>query len=268
MAGTYPSFQLNSQEGQQLDVTRGSSTGLSRPPRFHSADPPRTGCLGKRLRRTSSDSDVAELDFATKDSRSTSNSFVKRAVPASYTARSSHLGAHRAQAAPLVEMPHTAPRKVECDGRMVDECAVQNAIENEQPLLHVYECKWNKDRSPCRMYIEGDQSSVTDHLLRFHNFAGGEGDTACLWKGCLSRKRAAMKGTSIARHLVTHIEHKVQCTTCNVAFAREDACRRSHGNARSNCRSMEISPVRGDGVIALKVQNCEPVAKKRRLADS
>ncbi|OJA20834.1 hypothetical protein AZE42_02510 [Rhizopogon vesiculosus] len=272
-AGVYPLHQLNNQVGQQLDVTDGSSAELFRsshdvrtstqlPPRFHSVDPPRIRVLGKRLRRTFSDSQVADRDVE-------SNSLIKRAVPASYAARCSvHLDAQHAKVNPRMEISRTASRKVECDGRMVDECAVQKAIESGQPLLHVYECQWDKNHSPCWMYIEGDQSSVTDHLLRFHNFTGGEGDTACVWDGCLSKKRAAMKGTSIARHLVTHIGYKVKCTTCLVVFAREDACRRSHSNARSDCRNMQIDPVHGSGVIGLKVQDCEPVAKKRRRADS
>ncbi|KAG1879800.1 hypothetical protein F4604DRAFT_1537900, partial [Suillus subluteus] len=88
--------------------------------------------------------------------------------------------------------------------------------------LHVYECQWDKSHSPCGMHIEGDQASVTDHLARFHGFTGGEGDTACLWDGCTSKKRGAMKGTSIARHLVTHIGYKIKCTACNVDYARED----------------------------------------------
>jgi len=148
---------------------------------------------------------------------------------------------------------------------MVDECSVENAIEHGQPLLHVYECKWGKSHSPCGMYIEGDQSSVTDHLLRFHGFTGGEENTACLWDGCGSKKSKAMKGTSIARHIVTHIGYKVQCTACSTVFAREDACRRSHNNARSRCRTMQMNPVHGAGVIELEVKNRKPVTKRRRL---
>ena len=278
--GAFPLFQLDSQAGQQLDVIHGISAGSFRPsydiktstplpPRFHSADPPRARVLGKRLRRISFDSRVAERDTTTKKFRVESNSSIKRVVPAPHTVQSfTHLDAQHARVAPRMEISRTAPRRVECDGHMVDECAVQKAIENEQPSLRVYECKWNKNHSPCQMYIEGDQLSITDHLSKFHNFTGGEGDTACLWDGCVSKKCAAMKGTSIARHLVTHISYKVKCTTCNVIFSREDACRRSHANVRSDCRNMQMDPVHDAGAIALRIQNCRPVAKKRRLADS
>lgn len=271
-------FQSNSQGDQQLDVAHRSSARLlshdtrastQLPLRFSSADPPRTSCLGKRSRRTSSDSDVAELETTTNDFRPASISSIRRTIPLPHVPRSSVLPrAQHANVTPRMGIFHTAPRKVECNGHMVDECAVEKAIGSGQRLLHVYECKWSKNHSPCHMYIEGDQSSVTDHLLRFHDFTGGEENTACLWDGCRSKRRTAMKGTSVARHLVTHIGHKVKCAACIVVFAREDACRRSHINPRSDCRTMQMEPVPSDGAIALKVQDCEPVIKKRRLADS
>ncbi|KAG1742507.1 hypothetical protein EDB19DRAFT_618211 [Suillus lakei] len=277
------SSQLNAQEGQHLDIFHGAAR-LSRPsyysrpptqlpPRPYSADPPHTGGLGKRLRRTSSDSGLADRDTTiaalpqTRDSRLESG--IKRTVAAPHGAQPSvHLRPQHVKVTALVELSRlqlSVPQTVDCDGRLVDESVVRNG---GRPLLHVYECQWDKNHSPCGMHIEGDQASVTDHLARFHGFTGGEGDTACLWGGCTSKKRAAMKGTSIARHLVTHIGYKIKCTACNVDYAREDACRRSHANARSDCQRMQIAPVHGTGVIALKVQNCEPAAKKRRVADA
>lgn len=282
-AGVCQSSQLNAQEYEQLDIFRGTA-GLSRPshyikgptqlpPRPCSADPPRTGVLGKRLRRRSSDSDLANRDTTiaalpqTRDSRSESG--IKRTVEAPRSAQPPvHLRAQHVKVIALVEPSRhqqSVPQKVACDDCLVDESVVRNG---GRPLLHVYECQWDKSHSPCGMHIEGDQASVTDHLARFHSFTGGEGDTACLWGGCTSKKRAAMKGTSIARHLVTHIGYKIKCTACNVDYAREDACRRSHANARSDCQRMQIAPVHGTGVITLKVQACEPAAKKRRVADA
>ncbi|KAG1818004.1 uncharacterized protein BJ212DRAFT_119519 [Suillus subaureus] len=280
--GACHSFHLNAQECEQLGIFHGTA-GLSRPshyikgptqlpPRPYSADPPRTGVLGKRLRRRSSDSDLADRDTTITalphacDSRSESR--IKRTIAAPHGAQPPvHLRAqHVKVTAPVEPSRHqqSVPQKVDCDDCLVDESAVRIG---GRLLLHVYECQWDKNHSPCGMHIEGDQASVTDHLARFHGFTGGEGDTACLWDDCTSKKRAAMKGTSIARHLVTHIGYKIKCTSCNVDYAREDACRRSHANARSECQRMQIAPVHGTGVIALKVQTCEPAAKKRHVAD-
>lgn len=274
---------LNAQEYEQLGIFCGSA-GLSRPshyikeptqlpPRPYSADPPRTGVLGKRLRRRSSDSDLADRDTTItavpQACGSRSESSNKRTVVAPHGAQPPvHLRApHAMVTAPVESSRHqqSVPQKVDCDDCLVDESAVRIG---GRALLHVYECQWDKNHSPCGMHIEGDQASVTDHLARFHGFTGGEGDTACLWDGCTSKKRAAMKGTSIARHLITHIGYKIKCTACNVDYAREDACRRSHANARSDCQNMQIAPVHGTGVITLKVQACEPAAKRRHLADA
>lgn len=280
---TVGSSQLDAQEYEQLDIFHGTA-GLSRPlnyikgltqlpPRPYSADPPRAGVLGKRLRRRSSDSDLADRDTTitalpqARDFRSESR--IKRKVALPHGAQPPvHLRAqHVETTAPVESSRHQqlVPKKVDCDDCLVDEWAVRTG---ERPLLYVYECQWDRDHSPCGMHIEGDQASVTDHLARFHGFTGGEGDTACLWDGCTSKKRAAMKGTSIARHLVTHIGYKIKCTACNVDYAREDACRRSHANARSDCQRMQIAPVHGTGVITLKVQTCEPAAKRRHIADA
>lgn len=279
----YHSSQLNAQEFGQLDMFR-ESAGLSRPshyikgptelpPRPYSADPPRTGVLGKRLRRRSSDSDLTDRDTTITalpqacDSRSESR--INRTVVAPRGAQPPvYLRAQHVNVSAVVEPfrhRQSVPKKVDCDDHLVDESVVRIG---GQPLLYVYECQWDKDHSPCGMHIEGDQASVTDHLARFHGFTGGEGDTTCLWDGCTSKKRTAMKGTSIARHLVTHIGYKIKCTACNVDYAREDACRRSHANARSDCQRMQIAPVHGTGVIALRVSTCEPPAKKRHVADA
>lgn len=283
MVGVCHSSQLNARECEQLDIFRGTA-GLSwpshyikgptqLPPRPYSADPPRTGVLGKRLRRRSSDSDLADRDTTIAalpqvyDSRLESG--IKRTVAAPHGAQPPvHLRSQHLNITALVEPyrhQQSVPQKVNCDDCLVDESVVRNG---GRPLLHVYECQWDKSHSPCGMHIEGDQASVTDHLARFHGFTGGEGETACLWDGCTSKKRAAMKGTSVARHLVTHIGYKIKCTACNVDYAREDACRRSHANARSDCQRMQIAPVHGTGVITLKVRTCEPAAKKRHVADA
>ncbi|KAG2366684.1 hypothetical protein BDR07DRAFT_1395482 [Suillus spraguei] len=281
--GIRRSSQLNAQECEQLGICH-ETAGLSwpshyikgpsqLPPRPYSADPPRTEVLGKRLRRRSSDSDLADRDTTLAappqacDSRPEPR--IQRTMATPHGVQPPvHLRAQHVNVTAIVEPSRhqqSVPQKVDCDDCLVDESVVRIGGRS---LLYVYECQWDKDHSPCGMHIEGDQVSVTDHLARFHGFTGGEGDTACLWDGCTSKKRAAMKGTSIARHLVTHIGYKIKCTACNVDYAREDACRRSHANARSDCQRMQIAPVHGTGVITLRVQTCKPAAKKRHVADA
>lgn len=281
--GVFRSSQLNAREYEQLDIFRGT-TALSQPshyikgptqlpPRPYSADPPHTGFLGKRLRRRSSDSDLADRDTTIaalpQPRNPRAETGIKRTVAEPRGAQPPvHLRSQHINVTALVEPyrhQQSMPQKVDCDNRLVDESVLRNG---GRLLLHVYECQWDKSQSPCGMHIEGDQASVADHLARFHGFTGGEGETACLWDGCTSKKRSAMKGTSVARHLVTHIGYKIKCMACNIDYAREDACRRSHANARSECQRMQLAPVHGTGVITLRVQTCEPPAKKRHIADA
>lgn len=154
---------------------------------------------------------------------------------------------------------------VSCDNRLVDEEAIHNALQKPDKLLHVYECLWDRENAPCGMWVEGDQPSIADHLHLFHGFKGGETTTRCLWKDC---PKPNMKGTSIARHVVTHVGFRIKCDTCKHEFARGDACNRAH--TRSHCTGMG-QPMYGDLVCVLdarKVDSGHRLLKKRRLEDS
>jgi hypothetical protein len=151
-----------------------------------------------------------------------------------------------------------------CDGHLVDEESLNTALQKPDKLLHVYECSWDLAHSPCGMWIEGDQSSVADHLGLFHGFKGGEVATRCLWRDC---PKPHMKGTSIARHVVTHVGFRVKCHTCKHEFARVDACNRAHG--RSGCPGVG-RPMYGDlqrVLDARKVDLSTRPSKKRRTDD-
>jgi len=153
---------------------------------------------------------------------------------------------------------------VSCDDRLVDEEAVHNALQKPDKLLYVYECFWDRENTPCGMWVEGDQPSIADHLHLFHGFKGGETTTRCLWKDC---PKSNMKGTSIARHVVTHVGFRIKCDTCKHEFARGDACNRAH--SRSHCPGMG-QPMYGDLVCVLdarKVDSGHRLLKKRRLED-
>ena len=150
---------------------------------------------------------------------------------------------------------------IRCDGHLVDEESWTAALARPDKLLHVYECFWDIAHSPCGMWIEGDQSSVADHLALFHGFRGGEVTTRCLWRDC---PRPHMKGTSIARHVVTHIGFRVKCHTCKHEFARVDACNRAH--SRSGCLGVG-QPMYGDLQRVLDARKVDPLqrpSKKRR----
>jgi hypothetical protein len=150
---------------------------------------------------------------------------------------------------------------VPCDGVLIDEESWTTALSRPDKLVHVYECFWDLSHSPCRMWIEGDQSSVADHLALFHGFRGGEVTTRCLWRDC---PKPHMKGTSIARHVVTHIGFRVKCHTCKHEFARVDACNRAH--SRSGCLGVG-QPMYGDLQRVLDARKVDPLqrpSKKRR----
>lgn len=149
---------------------------------------------------------------------------------------------------------------IRCDGYHIDEESWSAALTRPDKLLHVYECFWDLPHSPCGMWIEGDQSSVADHLALFHGFRGGEVTTRCLWRDC---PKPHMKGTSIARHVVTHIGFRVKCNTCKHEFARVDACNRAH--SRSGCLGVG-QPMYGDLQEVLDARKVERPSKKRRTA--
>lgn len=151
---------------------------------------------------------------------------------------------------------------IRCDGHLIDEESWTAALARPDKLVHVYECFWDLPHSPCGMWIEGDQSSVADHLALFHGFRGGEVTTRCLWRDC---PRPHMKGTSIARHVVTHIGFRVKCHTCKHEFARVDACNRAH--SRSGCLGVG-QPMYGDLQEVLDARKFDPLqrpSKKRRM---
>lgn len=153
---------------------------------------------------------------------------------------------------------------IRCDGHHIDEESWSVALTRPDKLLHVYECFWDLPHSPCGMWIEGDQSSVADHLALFHGFRGGEVTTRCLWRDC---PKPHMKGTSIARHVVTHIGFRVKCDTCRHEFARVDACNRAH--SRSGCAGVGM-PMYGDLQRVLDARKVDPLlrpSKKRRTDD-
>ncbi|KIJ66130.1 hypothetical protein HYDPIDRAFT_27322 [Hydnomerulius pinastri MD-312] len=153
---------------------------------------------------------------------------------------------------------------IRCDGYLVDDESLSNTLQKPDKLLHVYECFWDRATAPCGMWIEGDQSSVADHLAYFHGFKGGEVVTGCLWRDC---PKPHMKGTSIARHVVTHLGFRVKCNTCKHEFARGDACNRAH--SRSGCLGVG-QPMYGDlqrVLDARKVDPTERPSKKRRRDD-
>ncbi|KAG6331658.1 hypothetical protein ID866_7431 [Astraeus odoratus] len=153
---------------------------------------------------------------------------------------------------------------VVCDGYLVDEESVQNALRKPDKLLHLYECLWDRENTPCRMWVEGDQASIADHLQHFHGFKGGETTTRCLWQDCPKRN---MKGTSIARHVVTHVGFRIKCDTCKHEFARGDACNRAH--SRSGCTGVG-QPMYGELQLVLDARKADfgyRHMKKRRLED-
>lgn len=153
---------------------------------------------------------------------------------------------------------------IHCDGHRIDEESWSAALARPDKLLHVYECFWDHSNRPCGMWIEGDQSNVADHLALFHSFRGGEVTTRCLWRDC---PRPHMKGTSIARHVVTHIGFRVRCPTCKHEFARVDACNRAH--SRSGCLGVG-QPMYGDLQHVLDARKVDPLlrpTKKRRTDD-
>ena len=161
--------------------------------------------------------------------------------------------------------PNLSERQmVMCEGRLVEDEAVHNALQKPDKLLHVYECFWDRENTPCGMWVEGDQPSIADHLHLFHGFKGGETTTRCLWGDC---PKPNMKGTSIARHVVTHVGFRIKCDTCRHEFARGDACNRAH--TRSHCTGMG-QPMYGDLVTVLDARKVDPgyrLLKKRRLDD-
>lgn len=171
-----------------------------------------------------------------------------------------------------VDVPETVPGDqqqpqppartvIRCDGHLIDEESWTAALQRPDKHLHVYECFWDLSHSPCGMWIEGDQSSVADHLALFHGFRGGEVTTRCLWREC---PKPHMKGTSIARHVVTHIGFRVKCNTCRHEFARVDACNRAH--SRSGCLGVG-QPMYGDLQHVLDARKVDPLQrpfKKRR----
>ncbi|KIK25817.1 hypothetical protein PISMIDRAFT_325504 [Pisolithus microcarpus 441] len=153
---------------------------------------------------------------------------------------------------------------VMCDGFAVDEESVHNALQKPDKLLHVYECFWDRENAACGMWIEGDQPSIADHLQHFHGFKGGETTTRCLWRDC---PKPNMKGTSIARHVVTHVGFRIRCDTCKHEFARGDACNRAH--IRSHCTGV-AQPMYGDLQRVLDARKVDPsrrLTKKRRLEE-
>ncbi|KAG9312321.1 hypothetical protein JVU11DRAFT_7636 [Chiua virens] len=150
---------------------------------------------------------------------------------------------------------------IRCDSHLIDEESWSAALARSDKALHVYECFWDLANSPCGMWIEGDQSNVADHLALWHGFRGGEVTTRCLWRDC---PRPQMKGTSIARHVVTHIGFRVKCHTCKHEFARVDACNRAH--SRSGCLGVG-QPMYGDLQRVLDARKVDPLLrpyKKRR----
>lgn len=151
-----------------------------------------------------------------------------------------------------------------CDGHFVDEESLHNTLQKPDKLLHVYECFWDREHSSCGMWIEGDQPSIADHLQHFHGFKGGETTTRCLWHDC---PKPNMKGTSIARHVVTHVGFRIKCDTCKHEFARGDACNRAH--SRSHCTGVG-QPMYGElqrVLDARKVDLSRRPMKKRRLEE-
>ncbi|KAI6043489.1 hypothetical protein EDC04DRAFT_2890887 [Pisolithus marmoratus] len=151
-----------------------------------------------------------------------------------------------------------------CDGFLVDEESVHNALQKPDKLLHVYECFWDRENTACGMWIEGDQPSIADHLQHFHGFKGGETTTGCLWRDC---PKPNMKGTSIARHVVTHVGFRIRCDMCKHEFARGDACSRAH--IRSHCTGV-AQPMYGDLQRVLDARKVDPshrLIKKRRLEE-
>lgn len=168
------------------------------------------------------------------------------------------------EAVPADQQQQPMRTVVRCDGHLIDEESWTTALSRPDKLVHVYECFWDHAHSPCGMWIEGDQSSVADHLALFHGFRGGEVTTRCLWRDC---PKPHMKGTSIARHVVTHIGFRVKCHTCKHEFARVDACNRAH--SRSGCLGVG-QPMYGDLQRVLDARKVDPLqrpSKKRRTDD-
>lgn len=113
-------------------------------------------------------------------------------------------------------------RAVEYEGLWIDDEELSQGLLEPDGTLHVHQCRWEADQSPCHLWVKGDKSSINMHIQKWHGGkAGGDGPKiACSWSGC----GMTMWRESIARHIVNiHLGETWECQGCGKGIARGDA---------------------------------------------
>ncbi|KAN0081630.1 hypothetical protein V8E55_009254 [Tylopilus felleus] len=165
----------------------------------------------------------------------TSTGFRETDPPRSYPA---HYRVPPQSSASLSRRRRSNARAIEYDGLWIDEEELVNGLMELDGKITIHPCRWEEDRSPCQIWIRGDESSINAHIQKWHRGKIGRDKSRvdCRWSTC----GKTMRKDSIARHIVTkHLGEMWECQGCGKAIVRGDVYRqhamRSHLDA---CRTL------------------------------
>ena len=129
-------------------------------------------------------------------------------------------------------------RAVEYEGLWIDDEELSQGLLEPDGTLHVHQCRWEEDQSPCHLWVKGDKSCINVHIQKWHGgkAGGDEHKIACRWSGC----GMTMWKESIARHIVNiHLGEIWKCQGCGKGIARGDAYRR-HAAKYKACQASGV----------------------------
>lgn len=119
----------------------------------------------------------------------------------------------------------------------------QNAEQNPQIHVVLYECKWDERGDSCGKWIEWNTKEIRKHLRNSHAVGGRTIDfIQCKWTTCTDQIRYG----SVSHHVAAHFKVTLHCSTCRMSSSRCDGIQ-NHLITADTCANSDVLVVHGPG---------------------
>ncbi|KAG0699374.1 hypothetical protein DFH29DRAFT_937177 [Suillus ampliporus] len=134
--------------------------------------------------------------------------------------------------------PHLPPRN-RGSGR-------SHPYDIDRPHEHhgTYLCRWDNGGTLCSHDLQATHKDILAHLREYHHVGVDKDSCRCLWVTPHGRCEKQLKIQSFARHIVTHIGIRIQCSVCGMTVARND-CAVRHRQQHPNCSQADFIIIPG-----------------------